>query len=43
MERLSEIDLGSVILSLAVITGFLAFGVLIIRLIVGAIKEIFSN
>ena len=43
MEKFSQIDLGSTILSIALAAGFVAFGILIFRLLVSGITSIFKT
>ena len=43
MNSLSEVDLGAIVLSIALAAGFVAFGILIFRLIIGAITSIFRK
>jgi len=43
MEKFSEIDLGSTILSIAVAGGFVACGFVILRLALEALKALINN
>ena len=43
MGNLNEIDLGATILSLALAAGFVAFAILIIRLVISGISSIISR
>ena len=43
MEKFSELDLGSTILSIAVAAGFVACGFVILRLILEALKSLISK
>ena len=43
MNTLSNLDLGSTILSIAVAAGFIACGLVILRLFTEAIKKLVSN
>ena len=43
MNNLSQLDLGSTILSIALAAGFVAFAALVLRLVVKGITSIFRN
>jgi len=43
MNSLNQIDLGATILSIALAAGFVAFGILVIRILINGITRIFKN